>query len=233
MEDLLARHEIPFRFIDAIDGRSMQVSTYPAYDRLRRLLFFGRDLKGGEIGCLLSHALAYQKIIDENHKAALIFEDDVQLCENFKALVTEAMSHIQHFEIVRFLGKEKLLQQPHKSLYPIGKTHSLAKVYGLSGGLYAYLITREGAKKMLRLMQHNYLPVDTLCGSTWMTGARSLIVMPPDTASVQDHLGSLIGEARFNKSRKDAAGLVRLAYPLTRMLYKIYEAAMKRLAYIF
>jgi len=44
---------------------------------------FGKQLSLGEIGCVLGHLSAMQKIIDNNYPYGLIFEDDVYLDEFF------------------------------------------------------------------------------------------------------------------------------------------------------
>lgn len=228
----LSDHGLDFEFISAIDGRAFDVANHPSHRTLLRRLFFGRDLKGGELGCLLSHRKCYKKIIDENISLALIFEDDVELQENFSPLLSASLNHVDQFDILRFIIKPKLLKKPHKKVADLDQTHFVGKTHGVPGGAYAYMITYDGAQKMLKKMDRNYLPVDTLIGQSWKTGLKSYVVMP-GTVDYRRDLGSFIGEDRFDKSELDLKMPLKLIYPLTRLGYKLYENLMRFLAYYF
>lgn len=236
MRDHLSAHGIDFKIIDAVDGRNFDVPNHPAHDTLKRRLFFGRDLKGGEIGCLLSHKKIYEKMVLENIPLALIFEDDVELKDNFSQVLDTCLKHVQSYDILRFINKPKLIKKPHKTLISIDNNHNIIQTHGVPGGAYAYLITLDGARKMLSGMETNYLPVDTLMGQIWLTGmkdkngSRSLLVSPGTTDFRKD-LGSFIGDTRFDKSAPDVTGWQAILYPLTRLGYKIYENIMRWMAY--
>lgn len=228
----LGAHGVEFEFIEAVDGRQFDPATHPAHDTLKRRLFFGRDLLGAEIGCLLSHKKIYQKIVDEQIPLALIFEDDVELKDNFMSILEASLRHIDRYDILRFINKPKLIKKPHKKLIALDDTHHIIQTHGVPGGAYAYLITLDGAKKMLRQMEKNYLPIDTLMGQTWLTGmrARSLLISP-GISDFRKDLGSFIGDDRFDKAAPDIKLPLALIYPLTRLGYKIYEAVMRQIAY--
>lgn len=230
MREHLTAHGLDFTLIDAVDGRQFDVASHPAHDTFRRRSFFGRDLKGGEVGCLLSHKKCFEKIVAEDISIALIFEDDVVLDENFTKILNAALQHKDSYDILRFIKKPKLLKKPHKNLFHLNDKHSICKTHGVPGGAYAYLITRTGAEKMLYQMEKNYLPVDTLMGQVWLTGARSYLVMP-GVATVKDELGTMIGDERFDKKKLDASGVQKILYPLTRAGYKAYEMVMRAWQY--
>ena len=68
--------EIPFEFVDAIDGRHGLPSEYENQidrDAAIKKAVFMSDV---EFACALSHMKTYRKIIDENIQWALIMEDD-------------------------------------------------------------------------------------------------------------------------------------------------------------
>ncbi len=60
-QQLSAQGISDFEFFTAVDGRAFDVPTHPVYNAAKRRLFFGRDLKGGELGVLLSHKAIYEK----------------------------------------------------------------------------------------------------------------------------------------------------------------------------
>ena len=231
MRQHLSEHGLDFEFIEAIDGMQFDVPNHPAHHTLLRRLFFGRDLKGAELGCLLSHKKCYEKIIKENIPLSLIFEDDIALQDSFSSLLSESLKHINQFDILRFIIKPKLLKKPHKKIADLDQTHFIGKTHGVPGGAYAYLITLEGAQKMLSKMDRNHLPVDTLMGQSWKTGLKSYVVMPGIVDYRRD-LGSFIGEERFDKSELDLKMPLKLIYPLTRFGYKLYENLMRWVRYL-
>lgn len=81
----LAQLRIPFRFVDAIHGSTLNDETIAdIYDDARMRRRMGRSLTRNEIGCALSHREAYRQIIATGCEAAIILEDD--------ALVTPALN---------------------------------------------------------------------------------------------------------------------------------------------
>jgi glycosyl transferase, family 25 len=67
---------LPFELIDAIDGRSEDVSAEASQWRSR--FEIGRPLSPGEIAASLTHLRAYQRIVDDGVPYAVIVEDDVE-----------------------------------------------------------------------------------------------------------------------------------------------------------
>lgn len=218
-----------FEFFDAVDGRGFDVPSHPAYDAWRRRAFFGKDMTGGEIGCLLSHRGIYEKMVAENIEKAVVLEDDAILYPDF-ARVVEALARGGHsFDLVRFLGSEKVAKLRQRIIAPVTGEYTLNRICTTPGGAHAYMITLEGAKKMLARMGRNYLPVDTLMGHVWVTGMKAYIVQP-GVALHDLAQESYIGDARFDKK---GAKVRPFYYPLTRGVFKVYEGVMKRVSYGF
>lgn len=71
MKDL----DIPFEFVDAIDGR---YGLAPKHEKEidRKNANFGRGLSDAEFACALSHVKIYQRIVNEGIDYALVLEDD-------------------------------------------------------------------------------------------------------------------------------------------------------------
>lgn len=229
MKAQLEKLGIAFDFFDAVDGRGFDVPNYPAYAKFRRRAFFGKDLTGGEIGCLLSHREIYERMVEQGIKRAVVFEDDAILHEDLPRVIEALLRHTDKFDLVRFLGSEKVARLEQKIVMPITGEYTLNRLCSTPGGAHAYLITLDGAKKLLAQMRCNYLPVDTLMGHVWVTGVRGFIVQPG--VAVHDLAQeSFIGDARFDK-RGDS--VKPFYYPLTRMLFKMYEGAAKRISYVF
>lgn len=85
----LAELGLRFEFLEAVDGQDLSpyhrsLVDYSFSDFQRD---YGRTLSKGEIGCALSHALAYKKIVEENIPYAVIMEDDTLPSREFAELI--------------------------------------------------------------------------------------------------------------------------------------------------
>ena len=220
---------LAFEFFDAVDGRNFDVPSHPVYNATLRRLFFGRDMKGGEIGVLLSHKAIYQKMIDEGIEKALVFEDDAILEPNF-AIVAQALVNTQsNYDLVRFLGSEKVSKLEQKIVQPLWGVYTMNKLRTAPGGAFAYSVTLQGARKMLNVLDKVYLPIDTLMGHGWLNNMQNYIVQP-GLANQDLSQEQFIGDARFDK-QVALEGWMRFIFPLTRAGFKLYEAIMKQIWY--
>lgn len=226
---MMAARGLGFEFFTAVDGRGFDVPTHPAYDVIKRRLYFGRDLKGGELGVLLSHRGIYQKMVDEKIEIALVLEDDVELYPDAPQVIEALEDGPRDFELVRFLGSKKVAKLQQYSKRTVLDSYSLNRLCTTPGGAHAYVITLSGAQKMLAATRENFLPIDTLMGHCWSTGVDAYIIQPGLSKQDADQ-PQYIGEARFDKSVA-LNGWMKLAFPLTRSWFKLCEGAMKRIYY--
>lgn len=219
---------LPFSFFDAVDGRQFNVRSLPDYRGLTRRLWFGKDLTGGEMGCIRSHRAIFEKIVTEKIPAALVLEDDAILKDDFPKILQSLLSHDYPWQMVRFLGSPKVSRLRQRRVADLGDGYSLTRLSTSPGGAHAYVVKYEAAKILAAHMQTIAYPNDTLMGRPWVTGLPVLTVQPG--LAIQDlSLESAIGEERFQKNK--LKGWEALAYPLTRAGFKAYESAMKRAYY--
>lgn len=227
--NLFAKHGLEYEFFEASDTRTLKPENYPNYNRLKRALYYGRDLTGGEIGILQSSKRLYEKMISENIPQALIFEDDVTLHGDFKAVLNALINGPQDYELVRFLGSEKVAQNTQYQKRKVTDAYTLNRLLTTPGGAFAYVITQNGAQKLLSAMQNTYLPIDTLMGHCWKTGLDAYIIQP-GLAEQKPELDQYIGKARFDKTNQ-FKGFKKAIYPVTRAFFKIRETTLKRMFY--
>uniref|UniRef100_A0A6C0E1Y9 Glycosyl transferase family 25 domain-containing protein n=1 Tax=viral metagenome TaxID=1070528 RepID=A0A6C0E1Y9_9ZZZZ len=106
------------------------------------------NLTMAECGCLMSHLWCLQKIIKENYKNAIIFEDDIILHKNFHRLFKELYRENYNFLILGacdFSFSSINHKEVNNGLYVPNK-HS-TNVYGAHANYYSL----EGAKKMFEI----------------------------------------------------------------------------------
>lgn len=215
---------IPFEFHPGVDGRKIDLLSHPGYVKWKRRMFFGRDLSNGEFGCVLAHKSIYERIAAENIEMALVLEDDAILCDELPSVLDGLRQLDKKWHIVRFLGRSKNYRAS-RMIAPLPGTRShLARPHGTPGGAYGYVINNYGAKRLLSMMERNWLPIDTLHGMSWLTKLKTLSVVPSPVLP-NDDVPSCIDEQdsnlRWDKSVR-LSGWRRLIYPLTRGAWKMY-----------
>ncbi len=226
----LDKIDMGYSIIEGIDGRSFDVQNHPSYDVKKRHRYFGRDLLGGELGCLLSHKKALETLVNSPHPYAIIFEDDAVIDEYFAPCISSIIALDPVPDLVRFIGKDKVYKTRYKIIKNLSDNINLARTRGVPGGAYAYFISKKGAIKLLKHLQKIYIPVDTIMGHSWETSIDNLITIPsPVThAKIED---SNIGDERFNKTII-LSGIDKHTYPIFRGFYKLRETIMKRIYFM-
>ncbi|MBN8521582.1 MAG: glycosyltransferase family 25 protein [Alphaproteobacteria bacterium] len=226
----LDAQNIPFIFFDAVDGRSFDVPSLPFYDGTRRRAFFGRDMTGGEIGCLLSHKQIAQKMINEEIPFAVVLEDDAVLQPEFKEVVLSLMVTSYPWELVRFLGSNKVSKLRQRTVAHLTPTHRLTRLSTAPGGTHALMLSLSGARKLVKSLSHVAFPVDMIMSRPWISGLDLYTVQPG--LAVQDlSFESSIGTSRNHKDPVDVTGWPRWIFPITKRWFKITDVIMKRLTY--
>lgn len=83
MSNLLSDYSIfDVTFIEAVNGKNMkQAEVESSFDQNAAFLKYGRVLRGGEIGCTLSHLKCAQALVQSEEDVAIVFEDDLVLQE--------------------------------------------------------------------------------------------------------------------------------------------------------
>lgn len=145
---------LDWQFLDAVDGSKL---TFPiaAHNPKQAKRLIGFELQPGEIGCFLSHQLAWQECVLKN-KPALILEDDFVIEPHFKSALELGFSAYTNWELLRLQGISKV---PYKLLAQYGDIQFIHNL-GDPLGTTAYVIKPSAAKKLLEKSQTFLEPVD-------------------------------------------------------------------------
>jgi len=160
----------PFERFDAIAGSTIDVPNDNRISmRTRRNIKESsrrdhEDLNtAGGIGCYLSHVEIWKKIVMNQEDYGIVFEDDTKLPDDFLTVLKSSMKDLNLLPEMPdvwtfsygwdFFYKTKGKELPQN----ITENHRGPWIYNTCpGGLNGYLVTREGAKKLLE----NALPID-------------------------------------------------------------------------
>lgn len=162
---------IPFDRIDALDGKELSDdfidSVSPAHIVSKR---YYRALSRAEVACSLSHKRAWQQIIDQNLDFAIVLEDDVELLENFSAVLT-LLSELPHgnwdfiklYALRRGSGKNIADRCDFKG-------HTFVTYHRFPLGCVGQAVSRQGAESLTQNLPYVTEPVDGQLKSWWETG---------------------------------------------------------------
>ena len=149
--------------VRAIDGKQLDLNTVNhiitkpgILDALHGTKNVGIPLTKGAVGCAMSHRSVWIKVRDDPRvNSALILEDDIMIDKDFVHKFNIYQNHIPNNYDILFLGYHpasiKGISKNVNDVYVRSK-----KVYGLFG----YIITKHGAKKLLNMFPISY-QVDT------------------------------------------------------------------------
>ena len=174
MAEQLKRLKLKFEFIRAVEGRSIKESDLQRYCKKDAIKCAGRALSPGEIGCALSHAKMWGRIVAENLNEVLILEDDVVIGETLIRILDVHHKFPADWELINFMTSAK--QIPFGA--PIYDVYRACRFEGYANGACAYLLNRAGAKKLLSHVYPIRWAADGTTGRTYITGLVSYGVDP-------------------------------------------------------
>lgn len=125
-----------------------------------------RKLSLGEIGCSYSHRAIWLDLIKRGLSCAIVFEDDVVPLGNFRQNLNEILLCIpKNADLVMLDYKyyENSTDAGHRGrVLSIPGNNTVGVVRGRNTlyGTYAYIITRQGAEKLLKLTERINNPID-------------------------------------------------------------------------
>ena len=141
-------------------------------------------LSPSEMGCLLSHRGLWDTIVRNQTPVACILEDDCRLDANIIGLLESIDRERARWDVV-LLGHHSSRHDAdsgaetcYRSLSLDGR-YRLAQVAEFAMGAYAYVVTLDGARKLISLADPARMPADWVTGYAPAGGARLFAVTPP------------------------------------------------------
>lgn len=184
MEERLDRLRLDYQVIPAVDGSKLTQDQWDRYSPSRARRVFGRELSVGEIGCSLSHALLYDRMVREGTPEVLILEDDVIVTKDLLQILSLRDRLPEDWQVVNFdlrpyrvLGKRRIFVGPLGGF--VWKDYRACVFERVSAGTAAYLLSLEGAKRLVRKVWPICVPSDVFIGRADMSKAIVYGVYPP------------------------------------------------------
>lgn len=179
--------------LPAVDGRSLSHEAITAV--VRRTIHQPRypfKLRPSEVGCFLSHRLAWQSILDDGIDAGLVTEDDIAVASpDFQEVIRAAFSAIQPDEVIRFPMPSRTRGEGGTVARTLGGVRFLEPSLP-NLGMQMQLVGREAARRMLEASSTFDRPVDSFQQMRWIHGARVLSARPVVIRTIHDMLGGSV-----------------------------------------
>ncbi len=181
MKWLMEHYKIPFSFFDAVDAKKLTKQECELADLDLAKQYCGHNLSVSEIACALSHIKLYEKQVNENIERMLILEDDAHIHMNFKEIVSVLLNTSNHDLVYLYHGKAK--KWPFYSNLAHGyRLHKYRKPSknskrGIMGAV-GYILTLNGAKKLLKVAYPIRMPADYLLGRLQLNNLNASGVEP-------------------------------------------------------
>ena len=168
----LTRCPVPWAFIDAVRGAELPAPA-PEYDDRTRLARVGYPMCGGEIGCFLSHRVAWQTCVARG-VPTLILEDDFELLTDLDNIVALTRRYLPRCDLLRLQG---LQPDAGRVLERSGNQRLVWELTDPRGSA-GYVVPPETAARLLQLSDRFWVAVDDFFARDWEHGLKVLSVWP-------------------------------------------------------
>lgn len=164
---------LPWSFVAAVDAATFPPFP-PEFDQQQHIRYYGCPIPIGQIGCFLSHRLAWEKCV-QTGRLTLVFEDDFQLLQELSDIIALAQQHAKDFDILRLQGMET---DCPNTVVQACENSQLVRHHRDPLGATAYFVKPSAAKILLEKSRRFHAPVDDFIFHDWIHGLTLLALLP-------------------------------------------------------
>lgn len=144
------------------ESEAVRRQHYSAQDNARR---YFRPLLPGERGCYLSHVRAWRSLLSSAAPALVVLEDDVSLQPDFVEVLQSLAKSPPDWDMVKLVVRGR--ERPAQRLRPLSGGHALIEYRRVPSLTSAYVVSREGARKLLASRVPFARPIDVDLRHFW------------------------------------------------------------------
>lgn len=172
-----------FQRVPAFDGRKLRIEQFPDYDAGAALRYLGRPMRGGEIGCYLSHLDCARRFLASGAAHCIVLEDDMQLQPGYAEGVRKVLEWLDRQDLCWDLinigaNRHKIYTAIHE-FNAGGRHYALTRAHYFPMTTTALIWSRQGARSFVTEHGAIFAAVDNYFRH-WLTRTdRGLAVWPP------------------------------------------------------
>lgn len=159
-------------------------------EALNRQSYF-RPLVAGEKGCYASHIEVWRALLASDAPGLVVLEDDVELEPDFAEVVNAIAALPPGWNMVKLIGREREKAQARQ---PLTARHALVDYRRVPSLTAGYVISREGARKLLAARVPYGRPIDIDLRLWWECDLSVQGVVPAAIRLAESSDASSIGQ---------------------------------------
>lgn len=167
----LSGSRIPGVWWNDLPGKDQEI----LYSQKENERSYYKPLVNGEKGCYASHIMAWHKLLKSNDDYCVILEDDVNLSNDFKKVIEAINSISSDWDMIKLMGRKK---EKISKKYPLVDSYDLIQYSKIPSFTAGYLISRQGAEKLLATRIPFGRPIDIDLRFWWENEMRIFGVFP-------------------------------------------------------
>ncbi|MDH6229596.1 GR25 family glycosyltransferase involved in LPS biosynthesis [Mesorhizobium soli] len=156
MRSLFKAFGLEYERIAAVDGSTLSDDTIKGLVRLSPGM---APPTPAQVGCFLSHRMAWERVANGDRDYGLILEDDAIFARNFRSVVANRKLFRGSPDIIRLEGWPDVVLTSGGSKR-IGHGYRLHNLTWDTYGTCGYLVSRRAAKALLKMAEHYTSPID-------------------------------------------------------------------------
>ena len=215
---------IELRRVEAVEGKLLSQEELGDFDNASFRRWHGKVALPAEIGCYFSHIRVLEMIAVAPEPFAVIVEDDVIFTPAFQPFL-KRLTKWTGWDAVKLVNHRTAA---FRSLQRVDDRFSIGRcLHGPLGSSAAYVVTREGASKMLKALRPMRLPYDVALERGW-AGAYQIFTADKPVVEFSDIAISTIAQGRSAYAKKRLPAYKRISTLLFRATDYV-----RRIAYAF
>ncbi|MEJ7137353.1 glycosyltransferase family 25 protein [Amphibiibacter pelophylacis] len=206
----LVAQGIAFERVAAVDGRAGVDQFGDLYDAARARAYMGRELRGGELGCYLSHVRCAERFLATDAPYAIVLEDDMQMLQPLAPLVAMAVDWLERhghsgWDVFN-IGNQKLkIFTPLTGFGPEYPGVRLARAHYFPMTTTGLVWSRAGAQAFIETSGRIFCPVDNFLRH-WQTRRNTGYCFWPPLLTTTGSESQIDGAAAQAASRARVSG---------------------------
>lgn len=221
---------LDLRRVEAVEGKLLQPDELGNFDDAGFRRYHGKIALPAEIGCYFSHIRGLEMIAAAPEPFAVLVEDDVVFMPAFQPFVEKA-TKISGWDVIKLVNHRTAAFRSFRQVddaFAIGRC-----LHGPLGSAAAYLVTREGAAKLLATIRLMQLPFDVALERGWsgnyeiFTTDKPVVNLAPGMVSTIAQGRSAYAKKRLPPYKRLTTLFFRTADYIRRIVYALAKRNLK------
>lgn len=175
MQAALAALNLIAERVPAYDGRTGAHKAVSCYDEALSRRYNGAPQSETTMAGFASHHLVWRKICDSG-QAAMVLEDDLAFHDGFLEAFQLAAERIDKRHYIRLFALNQ--KRRFRQIESLSRGFKLVRLTYRPIGAQAYLLSPEGAKRLLAHSTRWFQPVDDFLDCFWVHGLAPYAIQP-------------------------------------------------------